>query len=55
MLPLADGEASGVLLHDVLEHVSDWRAVLRECRRVVAPGGAVMPCFDTRSTSGWSR
>jgi SAM-dependent methyltransferase len=40
-LPLGEGVAAGVLLHDVLEHVGDWRAVLREARRVLAPGGIV--------------
>lgn len=38
-LPFPDGTFGAVLLHDVLEHVSDWRAVLREVRRVLAPGG----------------
>lgn len=40
-LPLEDGSAGGVLLHDVLEHVGDWRTVLRECRRVLAPRGVL--------------
>lgn len=40
-IPLADGAVSAVLLHDVLEHVPDWRAVLAECFRVLAPGGIV--------------
>lgn len=50
-LPLADGTVRGVLLHDVLEHVVDWRAVLSECRRVLCPGGAVYikgPSYTTR-------
>ena len=37
-LPYADASMGGALLHDVLEHVGDWRAVLREARRVLAPG-----------------
>jgi SAM-dependent methyltransferase len=38
-LPFEDNSFSALLLHDVLEHVSDWRSVLRECRRVLTPGG----------------
>lgn len=40
-LPMASSTASAVLLHDVLEHVEQWREVLAECRRVLAPGGIV--------------
>jgi SAM-dependent methyltransferase len=40
-LPYPDGSLSGALLHDVLEHVLDWRVVLRECRRVLEPGGVL--------------
>ncbi|MGI8574699.1 MAG: class I SAM-dependent methyltransferase [Egibacteraceae bacterium] len=40
-LPYEDESVSGVLLHDVLEHVGDWRAVLREAHRVVAPEGVL--------------
>lgn len=40
-LPFDDESASAVLLHDVLEHVRDWRAVLAEARRVLRPGGVV--------------
>ena len=29
------------MLHDVLEHVSDWERVLAEVRRVLAPGAGV--------------
>ena len=50
-LPLADGAVRGVLLHDVLEHVVDWRAVLGECQRVLRPGGVVYikgPSYTTR-------
>jgi SAM-dependent methyltransferase len=37
-LPYPDASMGGALLHDVLEHVGDWRVVLREARRVLAPG-----------------
>ena len=38
-LPFASGVASVVLLHDVLEHVAGWRAVLKEARRVLMSDG----------------
>jgi SAM-dependent methyltransferase len=38
-LPLDDASVSMVLMHDVLEHVRDWRAVLAETHRVLMPGG----------------
>ncbi len=39
--PLADASVDVVLLADVLEHVGDVGAVLREAARIVRPGGAV--------------
>jgi SAM-dependent methyltransferase len=39
-LPFAAGSFDLVLSHAVIEHVSDARLYLRECRRVLAPGGA---------------
>lgn len=41
-LPFRDGVFDLVLLHEVLEHVTDDRATLREARRVLAPGGTVV-------------
>lgn len=40
-LPFPDGTFSAALLHDVLEHVADWRAVVAEARRVLAPEGVL--------------
>jgi SAM-dependent methyltransferase len=39
-LPFAAGSFDLVLSHAVIEHVSDATRYLRECRRVLAPGGA---------------
>jgi SAM-dependent methyltransferase len=38
-LPIADGAADLVILQGVLEHVTDADATLRECIRVMKPGG----------------
>lgn len=41
-LPFADGAFDVVLLNEVIEHVTDDRATLREACRVLRPGGAVV-------------
>jgi SAM-dependent methyltransferase len=40
-LPFEDGSFDGVLLNEVLEHVRDDAATLREVHRVLRPGGAL--------------
>ena len=41
-LPLADRSFDVVTLNSLLEHVPDWRAVLEEGARVLAPGGVLV-------------
>ncbi|HEV8574353.1 MAG TPA: methyltransferase domain-containing protein [Dehalococcoidia bacterium] len=41
-LPFVDGTFDVILLHEVLEHVTDDRATLREARRLLAPRGRVV-------------
>ncbi|HLZ81509.1 MAG TPA: bifunctional 2-polyprenyl-6-hydroxyphenol methylase/3-demethylubiquinol 3-O-methyltransferase UbiG [Ktedonobacteraceae bacterium] len=44
-LPYADGSFSTIVCLDVLEHVQDLAATIREVARVLAPGGVFV--FDT--------
>lgn len=47
-LPLGDGLVRTVLLHEVLEHVADDRATVREAVRVLEPGGRVIVFVPNR-------
>ncbi len=38
-LPLRDGTIDLVVAFEIIEHVDDWASLLRESRRVLAPGG----------------
>lgn len=50
-LPFADGQFDGVLALDLLVHLPDLEAGLRELARVVRPGGHVV--FDTSNAAPW--
>ncbi len=49
-LPFADGSFELILATDVLEHLSDDRAAMRELRRVAAPSGRLLA---TVPAYGW--
>jgi SAM-dependent methyltransferase len=41
-MPFADDSFDVIILHEVLEHVTDDQQTLQEARRVLAPGGSVV-------------
>jgi 2-polyprenyl-6-hydroxyphenyl methylase/3-demethylubiquinone-9 3-methyltransferase len=51
-LPFADGVFHAVVAADVLEHVPDLPAAVRELGRVLAPGGSL--AFDTINRTVWA-
>lgn len=51
-LPLADASVDAVVAADVLEHVGDLPAAVREIARVLRPGGRLL--FDTINRTAWS-
>jgi SAM-dependent methyltransferase len=54
VLPFGAGAFSAVIASSVLEYVTDPVAVLRECARVLVPGGAVLCTVpDTRHPVRW--
>ena len=53
-MPFADGAFDVILCSHVLEHVVDDRAAMRECRRVLGPGGRLLvqiPQNNSRATT----
>jgi SAM-dependent methyltransferase len=54
-LPLLGGSFDTILAFDVLEHIEDDRAVMREMLRVLAPGGALWLSTPARDTRFWPR
>jgi SAM-dependent methyltransferase len=52
-LPLPDASFDGILFLDVLEHVCDQAAVVREIQRVLKPGGTLIVSVPHRGLFGW--
>ncbi len=53
-MPICDNAFEGLFIIHVLEHVTNDRAVLAECRRILKPGGTavvMIPIDPKRSTS----
>jgi len=53
-LPFGDGVLSGILMLDVLEHLDEPLNVLRECYRVLRPGGWIALSVPNANTR-WKR
>lgn len=52
-LPFPDASFDGVIAKDVLEHVEDPAAVVREVRRVLVGGGVVFASSPDAQRSAW--
>lgn len=47
-VPLTDASVDLVTAFEVIEHLADWRALLDECRRVLAPDGMALVSTPNR-------
>jgi SAM-dependent methyltransferase len=52
-LPVADAAFDLIFCHQMLHHANDPAGVLRECRRVLAPGGWLLLAESTREFLSW--
>lgn len=43
-LPFPDDSAEYILAADVLEHILEWEKVVKDCHRVLRPGGLLEVC-----------
>ena len=47
-LPFRDGTFDAVVLLEMIYYLADQRAAIKECRRVLKPGGRLMVCLPNR-------
>jgi len=52
-LPLANQSFDAVVSFETIEHLRDQRKFLRECQRVLRPGGLLICSTPNRTMNGW--